>query len=78
VPRFSRSIIEPARPQTPANAEISGAHQRPAQNKGREATESVGTNFHLQPAYGAAHMSNETAAQASGIPVIHGQEDVKS
>jgi hypothetical protein len=72
-PRFSRCIIEPARPQTPAHAEVSGAHQRP---QGREATESVGANFHHQSAHGAAHMSNETAAQAGEIPVGHDREDV--
>lgn len=33
--------------------------------------------FHHQPAYGAAHMGNETAAQAGGIPVTHGREDVE-
>ena len=31
--------------------------------QGREATEPVGANIHHQPAYGVAHMSNETAAR---------------
>ena len=47
----------------PPIAEVSGAHQGPAQSQGREATEPVGANFHHQPAYGGAHMSNETAAR---------------
>ncbi len=63
MPRFSRIITQPARPQTSANAEVSGAHQSAAQSQGREATEPVDTNFHHQPAYGDAHMSNETAAR---------------
>src|SRR6202022_1997838 len=72
-PRPSRNIIETARPQTPAHAEVRGAHQGP---QGSEATEPLGANFHHQPAHGAAHMSNETAGTRGGIPVNHGREDV--
>ncbi len=71
------SATQPARPQTSAHAEVSGAHQRPAQSQRRDATEPVGANFHHQPAYGAAHMSNETAGTRGGIPGTHGREDVK-
>jgi hypothetical protein len=46
VPRSSRCSIETTRPQTPAHAEVSGAHQRPAQSQSREATEPIGTNIH--------------------------------
>jgi hypothetical protein len=69
-----QSSIQPARPQTSAVAEVSGAYQGP---QGREATEPVGANFYYQPAHGVAHMSNETADWHRESPQFHRGEDVK-
>ena len=71
------SSSQPARPQASAHAEVSGAHQHPAKSQSRDATEPVGANFHHQPAHGAAHMSNETAARQVESQSFHGREDVK-
>ena len=64
--------------RTSANAEVGGAHQSAAQSQGREATEPVGTNFHHQPAYGDAHMSNETAVWHGESPHFQCREDAKN
>ena len=66
---------QPARPQTSAVAEVSGAHQGP---QGREATEPVGANFHRQPAHGVARMSNETAGRHGESPAFQAGEDVNN
>jgi putative transposase len=70
----SRSTNQPARPQTSALAEVSGAHQGP---QGLEATEPVGANVHDQPAHGVGCMSNETAGWHRESPYLQYREDVK-
>jgi hypothetical protein len=65
---WSGSTTQPARPQTSAHAELSGAYQGP---HGREATEPVGANFHRQSAHGVSRMGEQRDSWlAQGIPTL--------